>query len=228
VAGTGTPVIDMGAAVGATNVSIRRWSGGLTFNNIAAGDVISVDTVSGGTITLNGADGNVQVRGMVNVVDNRTGTPTLGTTNNMDARFDAVDTLLTTIAGYTDDIGVAGAGLTALGDTRIANLDATVSSRSTLTQTQVSGGAYALNSASFLFDAAAKNAIADSVLLRNVSNVEATAGEHTICTIVLGMLENSTVASPGNLVIYRTDGVTVHATKPITTDAAAEPLTGIS
>ena len=33
------------------------------------------------------------------------------------------------IKGYVDDIGVAGAGLTALGDTRIANLDATVSSR---------------------------------------------------------------------------------------------------
>jgi hypothetical protein len=35
------------------------------------------------------------------------------------------------IAGYTDDIGIAGAGLTALGDTRLANLDAAVSTRST-------------------------------------------------------------------------------------------------
>jgi hypothetical protein len=33
------------------------------------------------------------------------------------------------IKGYVDDIGVAGAGLTALGDTRLANLDATVTSR---------------------------------------------------------------------------------------------------
>ena len=43
-----------------------------------------------------------------------------------------------------------------LGDARIANLDATISSRgtSTLTQTQVSGGAYALNSASFAFNTA--------------------------------------------------------------------------
>lgn len=36
---------------------------------------------------------------------------------------------LQTIEGQTDDIGVAGAGLTALGDTRLANLDATISSR---------------------------------------------------------------------------------------------------
>ncbi len=35
------------------------------------------------------------------------------------------------IAGYTDDIGAAGAGLTALGDARLANLDAAISSRGT-------------------------------------------------------------------------------------------------
>ena len=97
VAGTNTPTFDLGAAVGATNMSFRRWSGGATFNNIAAGDVISMDCVSGGTITLNGADGNVQVRGMCNIVDNRTGAPTLGTTNNMDARFDSLDTSIAAI-----------------------------------------------------------------------------------------------------------------------------------
>jgi len=40
------------------------------------------------------------------------------------------------LAGYVDDIGTAGAGLTALGDTRIANLDATVSSRTKPADTQ--------------------------------------------------------------------------------------------
>lgn len=44
---------------------------------------------------------------------------------------------LATIEAQTDDIGSAGAGLTALGDTRLANLDATVSSRSTLTAADV-------------------------------------------------------------------------------------------
>ena len=101
VAGTGAPVLDM-AAVGTTTVSFRRWSGGLTINNIASGDVISVDVVSGGTITLNGADGNVQVRGMCNIVDNRTGSPTLGTTNNMDTRLDTIDTNLATAQADLD------------------------------------------------------------------------------------------------------------------------------
>ncbi|HEY4723583.1 MAG TPA: hypothetical protein VII92_17140, partial [Anaerolineae bacterium] len=44
---------------------------------------------------------------------------------------------LSDIEGQTDDIGIAGVGLTALGDARIANLDATVSSRSTVTTAQV-------------------------------------------------------------------------------------------
>lgn len=41
---------------------------------------------------------------------------------------------LSDIEGQTDDIGTAGAGLTAVGDTRLANLDATVSSRATPAQ----------------------------------------------------------------------------------------------
>lgn len=39
---------------------------------------------------------------------------------------------IATIEAQTDDIGIAGAGLTALGDTRLANLDATISSRATV------------------------------------------------------------------------------------------------
>ena len=41
---------------------------------------------------------------------------------------------LAAIEAQTDDIGVAGAGLTALGDTRIANLDAAVTTRATPAQ----------------------------------------------------------------------------------------------
>jgi hypothetical protein len=60
-------------------VSFRRWSGGINITGITASTTISIDMVSGGTVTLAGADGNVQVRGMVaGITDNRTGTPTLG------------------------------------------------------------------------------------------------------------------------------------------------------
>lgn len=171
---------------------------------------------------------------------------------------------------------------------------------STLTQTQVTGGAYALNSASFAFNAAldftttqkaatlarvtlvdttttntdmlaataivsggaittsggavssvttvatltnlppittgwltaaglatdAVSEIADGILSRNVSNVEGTAGEHTLCTVILAGLESS--VSGTALTIKRTDGSTIHATKTLTKTAGDDPIRGIS
>jgi phage gp45-like len=58
------------------------------------------------------------------------------------------------------DTALADVGLTT---TITGRIDAAVSTRSTLTQTQVTGGAYALNSASFAFNAAVPAAIADAV-----------------------------------------------------------------
>lgn len=65
--------------------------------------------------------------------------------------------------------------------------------------------------------------LADTILNRNVSNVEATADEHTLCTSILAGLEWS--VSGTTLTIKRTDGSTTHYTKTLTTDAAAEPVT---
>lgn len=73
--------------------------------------------------------------------------------------------------------------------------------------------------------ATAANEIADAVLSRNVSNVEATAPEHSLCTVALAMLENT--ISGTTLTIRRTDGSTTHYTKTLTTSAGADPITGI-
>ena len=77
VAGTSTPTFTVPS--GTVNASFRRWSGGITVSGITSGTTVSIDVVSGGTVTLNGANGNVQVRGMcAGITDNRTGSPTLG------------------------------------------------------------------------------------------------------------------------------------------------------
>jgi len=81
-----------------------------------------------------------------------------------------------------------------------------------------------VNAAGLATDAV--NEIADGILTRNVSNTEATAAEHTLCTVVLAMLENS--ISGTTLTIKRTDGTTTHATKTLTLDAAADPITGVN
>ena len=71
-----------------------------------------------------------------------------------------------------------------------------------------------------------QNAIADAVLSRSVSNVEGSAAEHSVCTLVLGATEMS--ISGTTLTIKRTDGTTTHYTKNLTTNSAAEPITSVS
>lgn len=70
------------------------------------------------------------------------------------------------------------------------------------------------------------DSIADAVLTRNLSNVEVGMAEHTLGTICLMGLES--VASGGTLTIYRTDGITTHVTKTLTSDPAADPVVGVS
>jgi hypothetical protein len=79
VAGTGAAVFAVPA--GTVNISFRRWSGAVRITGITSGTTINIEVVSGGTVTLEGADGNVQVRGIVSgITDSRTGSPTLGQT----------------------------------------------------------------------------------------------------------------------------------------------------
>lgn len=69
--------------------------------------------------------------------------------------------------------------------------------------------------------------IADAVLTRNVSNVEATAGEHTLATAILSMLEWEIVGT--DLVIKRTDGTTVHYTKALSSaTGTGDVITGLN
>jgi hypothetical protein len=97
------------------------------------------------------------------------------------------------IKGYVDDIGVAGAGLTALGDARLANLDATVSSRlatsgysappsaasvaSTVWRDLIGGGDFAV--ASSIGNVLAEN-INDTITSRSTYGGEDTPGTTTL------------------------------------------------
>lgn len=75
-------------------------------------------------------------------------------------------------------------------------------------------------------NAAERDNVADAVLARSVAHVEAAAGEHTLCTIVLAMLEGA--VSGSTWTIRRTDGATTHATKTVTSDPDANPITGVA
>ena len=68
--GGGAPTIDLGGAVGATDIHMRSWHGPVTFSNVLAGDTISLEG-AGGCVTVNGTGGEVSIRGIFEeVVDN--------------------------------------------------------------------------------------------------------------------------------------------------------------
>lgn len=152
---------------------------------------------------------------------------------SVQAMEDTVDIVHSIVMQHTTDILSISEDTTSLVATA-GNIEAdTQDIQNRLPATLVSGrmdcsvGAMAANvvTASALATDAAQE-IADTLLARNVSNVESSAGEHTLCTIVLAMLEHS--ISEGTMTIYRTDGSTTHATKTLTSSSGAEPITGIS
>jgi hypothetical protein len=101
IAGASSPTIDMGAAVGASTLELRGWAGGITLNNLATGDVVTLDGTFG-TITLNGADATVEIRGSYKALTNNlTGSPTV---NDAAANLQTIDANVDLILADTADI----------------------------------------------------------------------------------------------------------------------------
>lgn len=78
---------------------------------------------------------------------------------------------------------------------------------------------------SAIITTAAAQAIADELLKRGVANVEDTADPASLAAIILATLESS--ISGATWTIRKTGGTTF-VTKTVTTDPAAEPITGVT
>jgi hypothetical protein len=76
VAGGAAPTFDFSGVTKTTSVHFRKWSGGITLT-VTSDCTVSVDAISGGTVTVNGTGGTVHVRGMVKVVDGSSGAVTI-------------------------------------------------------------------------------------------------------------------------------------------------------
>lgn len=85
-------------------------------------------------------------------------------------------------------------------------------------------GSGAITAASLAADAGTE--IADAILSRSVATVEGSMPEYCLGSVVLGCLNWSIVA--GVWTVHETDGITVHLTRTLTTDAAAELVTGVA
>jgi hypothetical protein len=146
----------------------------------------------------------------------------------------------------TAEIGAAGAGLTALAtQTSVNDLptnaelatalgtadDAVIAAIGALhdfdpaTDAVIVGSIQADAITASAIAAAGANEIADAILLRSYSNVEDTAGDHTLAALIAGALESAIVGTTWTL--YKTDGATAMLTKTVTVDASADPITGV-
>ena len=71
-----------------------------------------------------------------------------------------------------------------------------------------------------------RNSIADVTLGRSVANSESTAAEWSLASLILAAFESS--ISGTTWTIKRTDGTTLHLTKTVATNAAADPIVGVN
>ncbi len=77
VAGTGSPNFDFGAAVGASGLSVRDYSGGIEIENMATGDTASIEGQGAITINANCTAGTLARRGNWDYNDNASGAVTV-------------------------------------------------------------------------------------------------------------------------------------------------------
>jgi hypothetical protein len=182
---------------------------------------LPVDVKKFGGTALTAASGIPEVK-VASIAANAVNASSLAT--------DAVTEIQSGLATQTsvDDLPTNAELATALGtaDDAVLAAIATVQSDTNDIQTRLPAALESGRIAAVL-DSAGINSVADGILKRNVSNVEATAGEHTLATAVLSMLEWE--ISGSNLIIKRTDGTTVHYTKVLSSaTGTGDVITGLN
>jgi len=158
--------------------------------------------------------------------------PTVAGTGSVAQTGDVYPKVDTEIAAIITTLGVAGAGLTALGDTRLANLDATVSSRTKPADTQarvtlVDTVTALSDKTGYALTAGERLSVADALLNRDLS-AGTDSGSPTVRTVrqALRFLRNKWEVVTGTLTVYKEDDATPSHTAVLTGTAGAAPVTG--
>ena len=144
VAGTGTPVVDVGVAVANTNLNIRHYSGGIEVHNMGQVNTDNMSLEGNGQLVINAncTGGTIAIRGHFPITDNAGGAVTLSDAARFDetqisqavwgvaqtswtdaGTFGEIATEIAAILVDTAEIGAAGAGLTAIALTGTQTFD---------------------------------------------------------------------------------------------------------
>ena len=175
-------------------------------------DAVLVDTGTTLPATLSTVEGKVDtIDGNVDAILVDTGTTLPATLSTIEGKVDTVDS---NVDAVLVDTGTTLPATLSTMDGKIDTVDGIVDA--ILADTGTDG---------VVLSTATLQSIADEILKRDVDNVEATANEHTLATIILCLLESSRSATTWT--IKRSDGTTTHATKTLTLDSAANPVVGV-
>ena len=175
-------------------------------------DAVLVDTGTTLPATLSTVEGKVDtIDGNVDAILVDTGTTLPATLSTIEGKVDTVDS---NVDAVLVDTGTTLPATLSTMDGKIDTVDGIVDA--ILADTGTDG---------VVLSTATLQSIADEILKRDVDNVEATANEHTLATIILCLLESSRSATTWT--IKRSDGTTTHATKTLTLDSAADPVVGV-
>ncbi len=106
IAGTATPNLDFGAAVGSTNLNFRHYSGGIEIENmgVTGTDTMSLEGHGQLIINANCSGGSIAIRGHFTITDNAEGAVTL----NDDARLDIAQIENAVWEAASEDHGTQG------------------------------------------------------------------------------------------------------------------------
>ena len=115
VAGTGSPSIDFGSAVGSTNVNFRHYSGGIEVRNMGQSGTDNMSLEGDGALTINAncTGGTIALRGNFKVTDNSGGAVTVvrdDDSSNLVSIKSTTDQFVFTVSGQVDANALTGGG----------------------------------------------------------------------------------------------------------------------
>jgi len=276
LAGSSSPVFTK--TPGATLTwAVRDWKGGMTVNGLEAGDVVTIGGTELGTITLNGADASVEVRGIAKaVVNNLTGSPTVNldgviiASNTADIPGDVWDEALSghnvggsagkalrqikegtvSVEGEVNDVSATASSFVTnltettddhyrdvsfvfIGGTLIGQSRPVISYNGTtkivtfdepFTEAPADGDGFIIKTdhVHAVSDIAIETS--DTLLNRDISTVTDTNSRTLLNAI--RFLRNKWSVSGTTLTVTKEDDTTTAWTATVSTDAAAEPVTG--
>jgi hypothetical protein len=235
-----TTVASVSGAVGSVTAAVTTDSASRTASQAdvsALATSAALATAQSDLDTLTGTDGVTLATSQPNYAPNTTTPPTAASV--ADAVWDEARSAHTTAGSFGEGVKVESLNTQAKADVN-AEADTAISDASLATASALSTVSSKVDTIDGVVDAilldtgtdgvvlstATLQNIADEILKRDVDNVEATANEHTLATIILAILESS--RSSTTWTIKRTDGSTTHATKTLTLDATANPVTGVT